>query len=318
MNLVDVILIIVLLLSIVSSVRQGFILSMLDLLCWLGSLMLAFLIYSSLAGWFDTYFPSIGIWSAPLAFITVLLTSRVILDSLAYRSLLNIPKSRHTNLFNKLLGIFPGIVNGFLWIVVLSSLLLLLPISSNFSEDSRNSKLSGWAVDRISWVEDRLSPVFSELFNRIVPKPSAAIGEQKSIKLPFTVTDPTPRKDLEAEMLVMVNQEREKHGLKALRADPVMAVVARKHAADMFARGFFSHISPDGINPFQRIRKEKIPFIIAGENLALAQTLAIAHTGLMNSPGHRANILRAQFGRLGIGILDGGIYGLMITQNFRN
>jgi uncharacterized protein YkwD len=38
----------------------------------------------------------------------------------------------------------------------------------------------------------------------------------------------------------------------------------------------------------------------------------------MNSPGHRANILRPQYGRLGIGILDGGIRGLMITQSFRN
>lgn len=38
----------------------------------------------------------------------------------------------------------------------------------------------------------------------------------------------------------------------------------------------------------------------------------------MESPGHRANILNPEFGRLGIGILDGGIYGLMITQNFRN
>ncbi|MDQ3129497.1 MAG: colicin V production protein, partial [Acidobacteriota bacterium] len=44
----------------------------------------------------------------------------------------------------------------------------------------------------------------------------------------------------------------------------------------------------------------------------------IAHTGLMNSPGHRANILQPNFGRVGIGVLDGGRRGLMITQNFRN
>jgi uncharacterized protein YkwD len=66
------------------------------------------------------------------------------------------------------------------------------------------------------------------------------------------------------------------------------------------------------------MKKGKIIFLTAGENIALAQTLAVAHTGLMNSPGHRANILNPAYGRLGIGILDGGIYGLMITQNFRN
>ena len=38
----------------------------------------------------------------------------------------------------------------------------------------------------------------------------------------------------------------------------------------------------------------------------------------MNSSGHRANILRPQYGRIGISMLDGGRYGLMVTQNFRN
>jgi uncharacterized protein YkwD len=62
----------------------------------------------------------------------------------------------------------------------------------------------------------------------------------------------------------------------------------------------------------------KVSYLLAGENLALAQTVPIAHRGLMNSPGHRANILRPQFGRLGVGVLDGGRFGLMITENFRN
>ena len=78
------------------------------------------------------------------------------------------------------------------------------------------------------------------------------------------------------------------------------------------------HDSPDGKSPFDRMRDAKIEFSKAGENLALAQTLEIAHINLMNSPGHRANILHPAFGRLGIGIVDGGFYGLMISQEFRN
>jgi uncharacterized protein YkwD len=66
------------------------------------------------------------------------------------------------------------------------------------------------------------------------------------------------------------------------------------------------------------MRSANVRFITAGENLALAPTLQIAHTGLMNSPGHRANILRREFGRVGIGIMDGGMRGLMISQEFRN
>jgi uncharacterized protein YkwD len=66
------------------------------------------------------------------------------------------------------------------------------------------------------------------------------------------------------------------------------------------------------------MKRANVVFLSAGENLALAPTLPIAHTGLMNSPGHRANILRPQFGRLGIGVMDGGPRGLMISQEFRN
>ena len=54
----------------------------------------------------------------------------------------------------------------------------------------------------------------------------------------------------------------------------------------------------------------------AGENLALAPTLQLAHDGLMKSPGHRANILSTNYRTVGIGIVDGGPYGLMVTQDF--
>jgi uncharacterized protein YkwD len=66
------------------------------------------------------------------------------------------------------------------------------------------------------------------------------------------------------------------------------------------------------------MREANVRFVTAGGNLALAPTVQIAHTGLMNSPGHRANILRKDFGRVGIGIMDGGIRGLMVSQEFRN
>jgi uncharacterized protein YkwD len=97
-----------------------------------------------------------------------------------------------------------------------------------------------------------------------------------------------------------------------------MTEVARRHSVDMFARGYFSHVTPEGRSPFDRMNESGVAYRTAGENLALAPTLTIAHTGLMNSPGHRANILRPEFGRLGIGIVDGGARGLMVTQNFRN
>jgi len=119
-------------------------------------------------------------------------------------------------------------------------------------------------------------------------------------------------------MLELINRERAANNLEPLEADPEMTEVARLHSADMFARSYFSHNTPEGKTPFERMRDQDVRYRTAGENLALAPTLQIAHTGLMNSPGHRANILQPRFGRVGIGILDGGRRGLMVTQNFRN
>ena len=119
-------------------------------------------------------------------------------------------------------------------------------------------------------------------------------------------------------MLELVNGERIAAGLRPLAPDAELAEVARQHSTDMFARGYFAHATPEGRDPFERMRAANIRFDTAGENLALAPTLQIAHTGLMNSPGHRANILQPDFGRVGIGIMDGGIHGLMVTQDFRN
>ena len=119
-------------------------------------------------------------------------------------------------------------------------------------------------------------------------------------------------------MLDLINQERISRGIKPLKADPELVPVARADAADMFARGYFSHYTPEGEDPFQRMTDAGIKFRTAGENLALAPTLQIAHTGLMNSPGHRANILNPNFGRVGIGIMTGGRRGIMVGQEFRN
>ncbi len=137
-------------------------------------------------------------------------------------------------------------------------------------------------------------------------------------KLKYITDDFTIRSNLEKQMLQLVNAERNKHGLKALTADSQLATAARIHSSDMLRRGYFSHNTPEGITPFQRLHKLNIVYLYAGENLAMAPTLLKAHEGLMRSPGHRANILNPSYGRIGIGIAESSKPGLMITQEFRN
>jgi uncharacterized protein YkwD len=242
---------------------------------------------------------------------------RVLTNLLTNKTLHHIPVTAHGRWDNKFLGILPGFFNGVAHAVIVAALLLALPISNNISNKTRESRFVVILSVPAEWIETKLSLVFDEVertMNRLTVKP----GSNETVILPFKVIAPPSRADLEARMLSWVNAERIKAGLNTLKADPELTNVGRKHSVDMFRQGYFSHVSPDGKGPFDRMRNDNVKFTNAGENIALAPTLDIAHSGLMHSPGHRANILRPEFGRLGIGIVDGGKYGLMISQEFRN
>ncbi|HET9826166.1 MAG TPA: CAP domain-containing protein, partial [Chitinophagaceae bacterium] len=216
------------------------------------------------------------------------------------------------------LGIIPGFINGVVYATVISALLLALPLWDDITKSVRNSQIAGRLSDEVEWVNEKLSPVFDTAVNQTINNLTIHPASNESVKLPFRDSNPSVREDLEAKMLQLVNAERTKRGLRPLRPDPELTQVARQHSKDMFARGYFAHISPEGKSPFDRMNDAHVSYLTAGENLALAHSLSIAHNGLMNSPGHRANILNPSFGRVGIGILDGGFYGLMVSQEFRN
>ena len=122
--------------------------------------------------------------------------------------------------------------------------------------------------------------------------------------------------EAEKEMLELINAERVKVGIRPLVMDETLIPVARKHAVDMWDRQYFAHDTPEGVTPFQRLKAGEVIFKRAGENLALAKDVERAHQGLMESEGHRKNILDSSFGRVGIGVIDGGIYGKIFTQDF--
>lgn len=317
MNYIDILLILIVLLSLWSSIQKGFILGTIELICWLGGLVLAFVSYPYIILLLEKFDAAQGQWTVALSFLITLVLIRLLLSYLAERLLTYIKPQAHLTQINKIAGILPGIITGIVFASITAALLLLLPISQNLTNETRESKIAGKLSSGIEKVESIFAPVLDNV-NRSISKMTIEPGSNKFIKLGFKVENPEPKPELEVEMLRLVNLERKKAGLKPLKADPEIAKVARMHSKDMFARGYFSHISPEGNTPFDRIRDAKISFLTAGENLALAQTIALAHKGLMDSPGHRANILHPSFGRLGIGVLDGGIYGLMVTQNFRN
>lgn len=318
MNFVDLLIAIVIALSIWGGWRRGLMLAGADLVALASSLILAFRLYPYVVALAGRYAPYGGVWTVPVCFLFVYLLTRVVLGLLLSALVRAVPPRAHANAANRALGVFPGAANGLINATVVSMLLLGLPLSDDITRATRESVLVDRFAAPAEWLEAQLRPIFNPAVEQTLSKLTIQPDSRASLKLPFTVKNPKPRPDLEAGMLALLNEEREKQGLAPLHADPEATEVARAHSKDMFARGYFSHISPQGEDPFARMRRAKLRFLVAGENLALARTLPMAHQGLMNSPGHRANILRPQFGRVGIGILDGGRYGLMVTQEFRN
>jgi uncharacterized protein YkwD len=317
MNWIDIILLLIILFAVIGGWYRGFIMGTLDLITWVGSLVLGYLFYPYVAGWLGKIF-TLGNWLLPVAFLLTTIVARIILGLITRAIASPLSERDHNTVINKFLGIIPGAINGWIYAVIFSALMLALPLRDIITANTRESRFAGKMAMQAEWANRKLAPVFDDAIRQTMNSLTIKPGSKQSVSLPFKYDKPEVRPSLEAKMLEMVNKERIANGLKPLQNDPEMTLVARAHSVDMFKRGYFAHNTPEGKNPFDRMKQANISFSEAGENLALAQTLEIAHTNLMNSPGHRANILSPAFGRLGIGVLDGGFYGLMISQEFRN
>ncbi|MFL6374133.1 MAG: CvpA family protein [Pyrinomonadaceae bacterium] len=318
-NLVDAGLVLVIALSALSGYRRGALLSLLDLVRWIGGWLLAIFLYRPVSNMIGSAFGGDDTMRLPVVFLILVVLLGILIQFVGWRLVRRIPAEYHMSFPNRLMGIIPGLFNGLILAAILSGLLFAIPLSDTFAEQVQESRVAGELAVVTDTIENTLTPIFEPALRQTLTRiQTIEPGSDETVELPFKVTNANPAPDLEEQMLVLVNQERTSRGLKPLVMDEELRQVARSHSEDMFARGYFSHYTPEGKDPFDRMRTAGVTFRTAGENLALAPTLQLAHTGLMNSPGHRANILHTQFGRVGIGILDGGRRGIMVSQEFRN
>ena len=109
-------------------------------------------------------------------------------------------------------------------------------------------------------------------------------------------------KAIEAEAIRLTNAQRSRYGLPALKSNWELSRVARYKSADMRDNRYFSHTSPVYGGPFQMISAFGIWYSAAGENIAAGRSCLGGGPGLMNSPGHRANILSNNYTQIGIGL----------------
>ena len=155
------------------------------------------------------------------------------------------------------------------------------------------------------------------------PAPTAKPTE-KPTATPAPTAAPTTKPNtsssesaMEEEVLRLVNEERTKRGLNALKRASDLDALARAHSADMINRHFFDHNNPDGQSPFDRMRAAGISYRAAAENIASGQRSAEAvMNAWMNSSGHRANILNATYTEIGIGAVKSSGGTIYWTQEF--
>jgi uncharacterized protein YkwD len=117
--------------------------------------------------------------------------------------------------------------------------------------------------------------------------------------------------------LCVLNAQRERHGLRALKLDKRLGKAARRHASDMDRRNYFSHTSLGGASFLDRIRNAG--YLRGAQSWSVGENIAWGSRGRsaprvvtrmwMNSPGHRANILSPSFREIGIGVSFGAPVG---------
>lgn len=120
----------------------------------------------------------------------------------------------------------------------------------------------------------------------------------------------------EQQMLDLINAERAKAGAAPLKADTKLMEVAKLKADDMVKNNYFSHTSPTYGSPFDMMKKFGITYNSAAENIAGNSSVTAAHNALMQSEGHRTNILNPSYNYIGIGICPSPVYGKVFVQMF--
>lgn len=316
MNYIDILVIIFLISYGIYGYFKGFLKTALELLFLFLSIFLAFILNNKFADLLNSF---LAVPSAVLkvsSFLLLFFIFGIAFNFLDIYIYSRIPEKAKKSDYNKFFGIFPAVLKGIILAAVVLTLLVAMPFSSNFKENILSSKIGKPLVSIVSETEKKVGFLAGEALNETFTLLTIKPESKESIDLGFKTNNVKVDPESEIRMLDLVNYERSKRGLKILTLDTQAREVARAHSKDMFVKGYFSHDNLEGKSPFDRMSEGGVIFLTAGENLALAPTVELAHHGLMDSPGHRANILNFRFGRIGVGVQDGGIYGKMFTQNF--
>ncbi|QQG44770.1 MAG: hypothetical protein HYW86_02550 [Candidatus Roizmanbacteria bacterium] len=259
--------------------------------------------------------------SLALGFFVAWLFAEILLFILSRYTVTKLSLSLEKNFINKFLTFIPATAQAVLFYLLVVATLFALPVRASVKEQLLQSRSAPYFINFSHIIENNVKSVFGTAVNETLNFLTLKEKADETISLDFKAQVDKLKIDESSEkiMLSLINKERNEMGLLSLIEDQLIREAARDYAVEMMTTGIFSHTSQiDGTSPAQRLERKGVKYEITGENLAYAPDVYVSHKGLMNSPGHRRNILSEEYSKVGIGIIDGGIYGRIFVQEFTN
>jgi uncharacterized protein YkwD len=323
LNWIDIFVLVVLFFYCLEGFALGVLVASIDFLSFALSFLAGITFYGHIALILVKFLPISHGFANAIGFFVVAVLVEIIVNIVLRILISNVSLSRSfapsvgsLKIVSKLLGIIPGLCSGLLLSSFILSLIISLPFSLFLRQSILNAKIGNVLVANTQGFAKDWNNIFGGAANDTLSFLTIEPLSNESVNLNFKTKAISIDKNAESLMLELVNNERTSRGIGALSLSEVLTNVGTAHCEDMFARGYFSHNTPEGLTPFDRMAESNITFNFAGENLALAPSVDLAMKGLMQSPGHRENILSKNFHKVGIGVVSGGIYGEMFCQEF--
>lgn len=315
-NWVDLVILLILVYYVWEAFTYGLWGILIDFASFLGSILISLRVYKFVAVLLKNNFNLTSSFSNALGFIFVSIALEILLSYL-FKYLINkLPKKILKFKFNRFLAIIPAMGEALILIAFLLTSLVALPVQPAIKKAVSESKIGGIILKATSGVEKDINKIFGGAINDSLTFFSVEPKSNSTVKLPTGENKLSYDHDAETQMFADVNHERTSRGLPALSWSPKIVGIAEAYAMDMWQRHYFSHYNPEGKTLVDRFKAAGITYSVAGENLALAPTTETAMNGLMNSPEHKDNILNKDFRKVGIGVVDNGIYGKIFVQEF--
>ncbi len=298
--------------------EQGLIYLLSNLASFLGSLWLAIKFHAPVGAFLGEKFGITPVWTDVLGYLIVGFLGEVVIIEALNTLIAKLPRKLLSSQANQWLGAVVSLFNSLLVMAFILLVVLALPLRGTIKRDINSSLIGKRLVVYAEKYGGQVKSALNEAARQATKFLTIAPNSTERINLDVRpqASELTTDAASENRLVELVNQERARAGVGPLRVDAKMTEVARAHSRDMFVRHYFAHVDPDGRSGGDRLEAAGVDFSVAAENLAYAPDVTSAHQGLMESPGHRKNILDPEFHRVGIGVVSGGIYGEMFTQEF--